>query len=103
MKSATLCRYTGGRSTFPVSILHKSTAGRYRPVRVADGPITAHCRFIKNASWGYIEQTMIKHNRTFVIDNMRTKTKCNRGIALGRLAKKKKKKKKKKIAIGCIL
>ena len=25
----------------PVSILHKSTAGRYRPVRVADGPITA--------------------------------------------------------------
>ena len=35
----------------PDSILHKSTAGRYRPVRVADGPITARCRFIKNASW----------------------------------------------------
>ena len=35
----------------PVSILHKSIAGRYRPVRVADGPITARCRFIKNASW----------------------------------------------------
>ena len=35
---------------FPVSILHKSIAGRYRPVRVADGPITARCRFIKNAS-----------------------------------------------------
>ena len=35
----------------PVSILHKSTAGRYRPVRVADGPIMARCRFIKNASW----------------------------------------------------
>ena len=31
---------------FPVSILYKSTAGRYRPVRV-----TARCRFIKNASW----------------------------------------------------
>ena len=35
----------------PVSILHKSIAGRYRPVRVADGPITARCRFIKNAIW----------------------------------------------------
>ena len=34
-----------------VSILYKSIAGRYRPVRVADGPITARCRFIKNASW----------------------------------------------------
>ena len=31
---------------YPVSTLHKSTAGRYRPVRVADGPITAHCRFM---------------------------------------------------------
>ena len=35
----------------PVSILHKSIVGRYRPVRVADGPITARCRFKKNASW----------------------------------------------------
>ena len=35
----------------PVSILHKFIAGCYRPVRVADGPITARCRFIKNASW----------------------------------------------------
>ena len=25
----------------PVSILHKALGGRYRPVRVADGPITA--------------------------------------------------------------
>ena len=33
------------------SILYKSIAGRYRPVRVADGPITARCRFIKNATW----------------------------------------------------
>ena len=31
-----------------VSILYKSIAGRYRPVRVADGPITARYRFIKN-------------------------------------------------------
>ena len=30
---------------YPVSILHKSIAGRYRPVRVADGPITARYRF----------------------------------------------------------
>ena len=41
----------GMLTTNPVSILYKSTAGRYRPVRVADGPITARCRFIKNASW----------------------------------------------------
>ena len=37
--------------TYPVSILYKSTAGRYRPVSYPDGPITARCRFIKNASW----------------------------------------------------
>ena len=41
-----LSRYVG-----PVSSLYKSTAGRFRPVWVADGPITARCRFIKNASW----------------------------------------------------
>ena len=35
----------------PISILNKTIAGRYRPVRVADGPITARYRFIKNASW----------------------------------------------------
>ena len=35
---------------YPHSILHKSIAGQYRPVRVADGPITARCRFMKNAS-----------------------------------------------------
>ena len=35
----------------PVSILHKSIACSYRPVRVADGSITTRCRFIKNASW----------------------------------------------------
>ena len=29
-------------------ILYKSKVGRYRPVRVADGPITARYRFIKN-------------------------------------------------------
>ena len=33
----------------PVSILQKPVAGRYWPVRVADGPITACYRFIKNA------------------------------------------------------
>ena len=30
----------------PVSILHKSIADRYRPVRVADGPITVRYRFM---------------------------------------------------------
>ena len=39
------------KSVFPASILYKSIAGRYRPVRVADGPITARYRFIKNAYW----------------------------------------------------
>ena len=38
---------------YPVSILYKSIAGRYRPVRLADGPITDRYRFIKNASWVY--------------------------------------------------
>ena len=38
-------------TNIPVSILYKSIAARYRPVRVADGPITTRCRFIKNASW----------------------------------------------------
>ena len=38
----------------PVSILYESIAGSYRPVRVADGPITARYRFIKNASWEHI-------------------------------------------------
>ena len=38
-------------TNYPTSILCKSIAGRYRPVRVANGPITARCRFIKNAYW----------------------------------------------------
>ena len=37
-------------TTSPLSILYKSIAGCYRPVRVADGPITARWRFVKNAS-----------------------------------------------------
>ena len=36
---------------YPASILYKSTASRYRLVSYADGPITARCRFIKNAYW----------------------------------------------------
>ena len=37
----------------PVSILYKSIASRCRPVRVADGSITARYRFFftQNASW----------------------------------------------------
>ena len=35
----------GAPSNFPVSILRKSISGRHRPVRVADGPMTARCRF----------------------------------------------------------
>ena len=36
---------------YPVSILYKSTAGRYRSVSYSDGPITARYRFIKNTYW----------------------------------------------------
>ena len=36
---------------YPVSILYKSIAGCYRPVRVADGLKTARYRLIENASW----------------------------------------------------
>ena len=43
----------------PASILYKSIARRYRPVRVADGPITARYRFIKNASWDKSQETVI--------------------------------------------
>ena len=35
-----------GFNAIPASILHKSIAGSYRPVRVADGPITARHRFM---------------------------------------------------------
>ena len=45
---------------YPVSILYKSIAGRYRPVRVADGPITARYRFIKNASWVMRQRIKLK-------------------------------------------
>ena len=38
-------------SVNPAGILYKSIADCYRPVRVADGPITARYRLIKNASW----------------------------------------------------
>ena len=43
---------------YPANILYKSIAGRYRPVRVADGPITARYRFIKNAYWVHIPAMM---------------------------------------------
>ena len=35
-----------GLTTYPASILHKSTAGRNRPVSYPDGPITARYRFM---------------------------------------------------------
>ena len=43
------------RGIYPTSSLYKSIAGRYRPVSYPDGPITARCRFIKNASWVNIQ------------------------------------------------
>ena len=42
LNSSTMTMATGGKC--PVSILHNSIVGRYRPVRVADGPITARYR-----------------------------------------------------------
>ena len=42
---------------YPSSIVYKSTAGRYRPVSYTDGPITARCKFIKNAYWVAIRAT----------------------------------------------
>ena len=41
----TICRNYLCTKRFPVSILRKSISGRHRPVRVADGPMTARCRF----------------------------------------------------------
>ena len=35
----------GRRNAYPVSILRKYISGRHRPVREADGPMTARCRF----------------------------------------------------------
>ena len=46
---------------FPASILYKSIAGPYQPVRVADGPITARYRFIKNAYWVLYRFTTIRY------------------------------------------
>ena len=44
-------RSEGRRSTSYLVSIYKSIAGHYRPVRVADRPITARYSFIKNASW----------------------------------------------------
>ena len=45
------------KGLYPVSILYKSIAGRYRPVSYPDGPITARYRFIKNAYWVVVTPT----------------------------------------------
>ena len=42
---------SGPKSRYPASILHKSIAGRYRPVSYPDGPIAARYRFMQNAYW----------------------------------------------------
>ena len=47
----------------PAGILYKSIAGRYRPVSVADGPITARYRFIKNAYWDGMLTHLASHKR----------------------------------------
>ena len=60
-------RVTAVKRLHPASILYKSVAGRYRPVRVADGPITARYRFIKNAYWAYTLCSIVYTLRSFVI------------------------------------
>ena len=47
LRLSTCVRYPHGcvLAINPVSILRKSISGRHRPVRVADGPMTARCRF----------------------------------------------------------
>ena len=56
----------------PISILYKPIAGRYRPVRVADRPITTHYKFIKNAIWadpnskrGYLRENLLTWTDSF--------------------------------------
>ena len=44
----------------------KSIAGRYRPVKVIDGPITARYRFMKNDSWSFSFILILTfHNRAY--------------------------------------
>ena len=47
-----------------VSILQLSVA--YRPVRVTDGPTTARCRFIKNASWELTQSSVLRSFTVYI-------------------------------------
>ena len=57
----------------PVSILYKAIAGRYRHVRVADGPISTRNIFTKNASWdsfkGYLKIYFLERSEEFLRDS----------------------------------
>ena len=48
----------------PARILHKSTAGRYRPVSYPDGPISARYRFMQNAYWAYITLSTVVYPKS---------------------------------------
>ena len=52
MSEGTIFSHVVAHVISPVGILHKSIAGRYRPVGVDDRPITARYRFMENVSWG---------------------------------------------------
>ena len=73
-----------------VSILYKSIAGRYRPVRVADGPITARYRFIKNTSWitirfvtsVYHYPTIYLHPEEYIVLRFRSSVRICPSVAL---------------------
>ena len=66
-------------TVYPVSILYKFIAGRYRLVRIADGPITARYRFIKNASWVVITylSTLFKPYRNDGMMIMKGSVQCS--------------------------
>ena len=57
-------------NTIPSKHSYKSPAGRYRPVSYPDGPMTARCRFIKNAYWVCVGITQC-------IDNTNTSSAVN--------------------------
>ena len=64
-------------SRYPVSILRKSISDRHQPVRVADGPMTARCRFTYNTSWirggkGYFSINFLKISIEIEVEGVKT-------------------------------
>ena len=61
------------RVNSPVSILRKSVSGRHRTVRVADGPMTARCRFRRMlAGLGFRRLFLDENNEVYSLYNTLT-------------------------------